>query len=172
MSTHGEDEDLPSRVHGAGDGSATGERSGGSSSGDASSAGAEAPTAAASLDAPLTQEDLPEVFEGELDGALFEALMNDLSDHAEILGVLIKGGAEERADEPHVSLDQARMLLVLGKVRAIQIHYRHEGATWIDTLMRGPQSIRLVRMEAPAARVQPAAAPAAPDERRRLPVLD
>lgn len=131
----------------------------------------------APADAPLTEDDLAEVFEGELDGTLFEALMDDLSAHAEVVGVLIKSGADEHADEPHVSLDQARMLLVLGKVRALQIHYRHEGVLWIDTLIRGPRSIRLVRTRAPTARARPATEPAseAPSEapaRRRLRVLD
>lgn len=119
---------------------------------------------------------LPEVFQGELDGALFEALMDDLVDCAEIHAVYIKSDVEAHADEPRVALDQARMLLLLGKVRGIQIHYRHEGVTWIDTLLRGPNSIRLVRMEAPVqvSAEESAPAPDAPKgepPKRKLRVL-
>ncbi|MCB9602440.1 MAG: hypothetical protein H6720_19150 [Sandaracinus sp.] len=99
---------------------------------------------------------LPDVYQAELDGALFEALMDDLAEHAEIFAVFVKNDAEEHADEPRVALDQARLLLLLGKVRGIQIHYRHDGVTWIDTLLRGPASIRIVRMAAP---IQEAAPP-------------
>ena len=114
--------------------------------------------------------ELPDVYQGELDGALFEALMDDLTEHAEIYAVFVKAGAEQHSDEPRVALDQARLLLLLGKVRGIQIHYRHQGVTWIDTLMRGSTSIRLVRVEAP---VQEPTAPVEvePSGKRKLRVL-
>lgn len=114
---------------------------------------------------------LPDVYQAELDGALFEALMDDLVEHAEIFAVFVKSGAEERADEPRVALDQARLLLLLGKVRGIQIHYRHDGVTWIDTLMRGPASIRVVRMKAPVQEPAPPVEEPREDGRTRLRVL-
>jgi hypothetical protein len=114
---------------------------------------------------------LPDVYQAELDGALFEALMDDLVEHAEIFAVFVKSGAEERADEPRVALDQARLLLLLGKVRGIQIHYRHDGVTWIDTLMRGPASIRVVRMKAPVQEPAPLVEEPREDGRTRLRVL-
>lgn len=114
---------------------------------------------------------LPDVYQAELDGALFEALMDDLAEHAEVFAVFVKSGAEERADEPRVALDQARLLLLLGKVRGIQIHYRHDGVTWIDTLMRGPTSIRVVRMKAPVQEPAPPVEEPREDGRTRLRVL-
>ncbi|MCA9614914.1 MAG: hypothetical protein R3B99_34845 [Polyangiales bacterium] len=114
---------------------------------------------------------LPEVYQAELDGALFEALMDDLAEHAEIFAVFVKNDAEERADEPRVALDQARLLLLLGKVRGIQIHYRHEGVTWIDTLLRGPASIRIVRMEAPVQEPAPPVEDSRGDGKTRLRVF-
>lgn len=114
---------------------------------------------------------LPDVYQAELDGALFEALMDDLAEHAEVFAVFVKSGAEERADEPRVALDQARLLLLLGKVRGIQIHYRHDGVTWIDTLMRGPASIRVVRMKAPVQEPAPPVEEPREDGRTRLRVL-
>ena len=102
----------------------------------------------------------PEMFGGELDGPLFEALLEDLDAHAQIVEVRTKRAAEAHADDARVSLDQARMLLLLGQVRGVQIRYVHQGIEWIDTLIRRPRAIELFRVRVPG---QP---------KRRLRVLD
>jgi hypothetical protein len=109
-----------------------------------------------------------DVFAGDLDGALFEDYFADLEELADVLEVRTKSGPEDRSETPHLSLDQARMLLVVGQVRGVQIRYRHGGLEWIDTLVRQPDSVRLIRMEAPAA--SEASAPE-PDRKHRLRVL-
>lgn len=107
--------------------------------------------------------ELPELYQGELDGPLFEALLDDLERFATIESVHVKGGPEERADETQITLEKARMLLVLGSVRGVRIRYRHEGVEWIDTIMRGRSALRLVRMRVPT---RPGAR-----EKRRLAII-
>lgn len=109
--------------------------------------------------APEAQE-LPEIYEGFLDGALFEAYVDDLTRVANVHSVRIRNAAHERADDHEIDLEQARLLLILGRVAGVQVRYDHEGIPWIDTLARRADSIRLLRMRAPV-QVQ----------KRRLPIL-
>lgn len=112
---------------------------------------------------PLVRpEDLSDIYEGSLDGPLFEAYLEDLQECAQVRSVQVRHGPQERAEEPHIDLDQARMLLVLGQIRAAQIRYEHEGVAWIDTLARTQDAIRLIRTKDP---IQPR------KPRRSLPVL-
>jgi hypothetical protein len=97
-------------------------------------------------------EPLGEVYEGELDGTTFEALMDDLESHAQVLEVRLKNGPEEHAEETTVTLEKARMLLVLGKVHAVRVHYRHDGLEWIDTLLARGEGMRIVRFRIPTSK--------------------
>lgn len=110
-----------------------------------------------------TEAELAPVYEGELDGATFEDYLADLEELADVHRVLVKESAEAHAEGAPLSLDQARMLLLTGAVRGVQIRYRHAASEWIDTLVRGAESIRLLRVEAPGAT---SAEPAAPTKRR------
>lgn len=101
------------------------------------------------MSAEAESPELPELFHGELDGPLFEALLDDLERFATIESVHLKAGPEEHADETHITLEKARMLLVLGTVHGVRIRYRHEGVEWIDTILRGRRALRLVRMRVP-----------------------
>lgn len=106
-------------------------------------------------DADETREPSPELeplYAGELDGALFEDYLADLEELAEVRQILVKEGPEARAEGTPLNLDQARMLLLTGSVRGVQLRYRHQGVEWIDTLVRGPDTIRLLRVEAPQGR--------------------
>ncbi|UJR84146.1 hypothetical protein [Sandaracinus amylolyticus] len=96
--------------------------------------------------------ELPDVFQGELDGALFEALFDDLARFATIESVHLKSGPDAHADETPITLDKARLLLVLGSVHGVRIRYQHEGVEWIDTILRGRRALRLVRLRVPGAR--------------------
>ncbi len=104
-----------------------------------------------------------EVFEGMLDGALFEAYLADLDACAIVRSVQVRGAPGAHAEETQLTLDQARMLLVLGRIRGAQVRYEHQGVAWIDTLSRGDAAVRLVRVRDP---VQPRLG------RRRLRVVD
>ena len=78
----------------------------------------------------------------DLDPATIEALFADLTALAEIDEVLIKGTATTYAGQ--AGLAEARRALANG-ARGIQISYRWEGTAWLDTLMRTPDGVRLVR---------------------------
>lgn len=114
---------------------------------------------------PEPEIELAEVYQGELDGPLFEALFDDLQRFTRIVSVHLKSGPEAHADEAHITLEKARLLLVLGRAHGVRIRYEHEGAEWIDTLLRGARSIRLVRTRVPIPPSQQAPA------KRRLPIL-
>jgi len=116
-------------------------------------------------------EPLPDVFSGELDGSLFEDYFADLEELADVRSVLVKNGPEVHAEGTRLTLDQARMLLVLGQVRGVQLHYLHDGLAWVDTLVRQPDSVRLVRMRAPEGPSEPTAPASRTDGKRRLRVL-
>lgn len=107
--------------------------------------------------------ELAELYQGELDGPLFEALLDDLERFATIVSVHLKGGPAEHADETQITLEKARMLLVLGSVHGVRIRYRHEGVEWIDTILRGRAALRLVRMRVPT--------PSGPPPKHRLRVV-
>lgn len=115
-------------------------------------------------------EDLAAVYEGELDGATFEDYLADLEELAEVQRILVKESAEAQSEGAPLSLDQARMLLLTGAVRGVQIRYRHQAVEWIDTLVLGTDVIRLLRVQ--AAHPAQHEAPAEPaDGKRRLLVL-
>ena len=98
----------------------------------------------------MSEPDLPEVFQAELDEATLAKLFEDLAAHATVLEIREKSAARSRGEATEaLDLERARARLEAGEVRAIQIRYRHEGALWMDTLMRGPTLVRLVRTRVP-----------------------
>ena len=86
----------------------------------------------------------PELFEGALDHAEAEALFRDLATCAEIQHVRTRGG--QAADDAPPTLDDARTRLLSGAIKAVQIVYRFQDEGWCDTLMAGPDGVRLVRV--------------------------
>lgn len=78
----------------------------------------------------------------DLDPSTLAALFRDLEELTEIDEVLIKGAANSHAGS--AGLLQARQALEDG-ARAIQIRYRWAGKAWLDTLLRTPNGVRLVR---------------------------
>lgn len=97
-----------------------------------------------------TTEPLPELYEAVLDGALFEALFDDLARVADVLSVHLKSTPEARSEEAPITLDAARLQLVLGRAHGVRIRYRHAGDEWIDTIMCLNGAMRLIRMRVPA----------------------
>ncbi len=93
---------------------------------------------------------LPELETGELDEHTLDRLFDDISRDAEVLAVLLKGGAEVLAEGGGVSLDQARQKLRERSVRGVQLRYRFAGVEWWDTLICAADRVRIVRMRAPA----------------------
>lgn len=103
-------------------------------------------------------EPLPELHAAALDPGTLAALFDDLERAAEAVEVRLKGAAAGHAAAGAVPLREAERLLVEGRVRGVQVRYRWAGAAWCDTLLRGADGVRLVRMEvdpAPTARGVP-----------------
>lgn len=95
----------------------------------------------------MSDIELPDLHQADLDDATVAALFRDLAACTNILEVQVKGGATARsAAKP--DLDTARDLLMGGHVRAIQVRYAYQDAQWLDTLMRTPSGVRVVRMQA------------------------
>ena len=94
-------------------------------------------------------EPLPDVHEADLDPATLAALVRDLEQCAEILDVMVKGGAKRRAQAEPVPLREAVARFLDGEIAGVQIRYRFEGSEWRDTLMRTPDAVRLVRFQLP-----------------------
>ena len=93
---------------------------------------------------------LPELSEATLDEATVNTLLADLAAHAEVLDLLAKGGANDRAADGGIALSEVAEALARRSVRGVQIRYRFDGAEWRDTLLCHPNGVRLVRMRMPA----------------------
>jgi hypothetical protein len=94
------------------------------------------------------QPTLPELHDALLDAATVEQLFQDLAACARISEILPKFSRREMVREAGtpLSLEEARELLMSGRVRGLQIRYRYQDADWWDTLMRQPEGVRIVRI--------------------------
>lgn len=96
------------------------------------------------------QPPLPDLETGELDEHTIDRLFDDIARDAQLVAVLIKGGAEVLAEGGGVSLSEAREKLRTRAVRGVQLRYRFGGEEWWDTLITTTDRVRIVRMRAPA----------------------
>lgn len=92
--------------------------------------------------------EFPDLHESILDEARLDALFNDIAMEAQVLSVLLKGGAEVLAEGGDVALSEALSMLKQGRVRAVQVRYVHRGKAWTDTLLRTANGYRVVRIAA------------------------
>lgn len=92
--------------------------------------------------------EFPDLHESMLDEAKLDALFNDIAMEAQVLSVLLKGGAEVLAEGGDVALSDALAMLKGGRVRAVQVRYVHRGQGWTDTLLRTASGYRVVRIAA------------------------
>jgi len=92
--------------------------------------------------------EFPDLHESILDEARLDALFNDIAMEAQVLSVLLKGGAEVLAEGGDVALSEALTMLKAGRVRAVQVRYVHRGKAWTDTLLRTASGYRVVRIAA------------------------
>lgn len=93
----------------------------------------------------------PELVEGLVDTATLEQLVRDLMALTTIYEIQLKGAATSHAERSEVGLPEAVELLVKGQGRGLQVRYLWEGTGWIDTLLRTPKGIRIVRTKEPVA---------------------
>jgi hypothetical protein len=94
----------------------------------------------------LHEPPLPELRTGLLDDASAGALFRDIAALTQVDEVIVKHIPGRIQQAQPVTLEQALRLLLAAEVRAVQIRYRHDGACWLDTLMRSPEGLRLVRV--------------------------
>ena len=92
---------------------------------------------------------LPELVEGTVDATLLEQLVRDLTSLTTIQEIHLKGGAASHAERSHVGLPEAVDLLVGGQLRGLQVRYLWQNVGWIDTLLRTPGGIKIVRTKEP-----------------------
>lgn len=95
------------------------------------------------------EEPLPPLYEGLLDEAGVEALLNDLGALAELREARLKGAPTELCAADSLSFAEAARAWRGGSARALQLRYRYAGREWSDTLLRTPAGTRVVRIELP-----------------------
>jgi hypothetical protein len=97
-------------------------------------------------------EALPDLYQAQLDDETLAALFADLAALGHELEVAVKqhaqGFSEERSSW---TLAEAQRALCTGEVRGVQVRYAHQGAVWLDTVVRSGSAYRLVRMQVPRA---------------------
>ena len=89
---------------------------------------------------------LPQLQQVEVDDALLDALVTDLTALTEILAVMPKASAG-RIVPQNVPLAEGVQQLRDNTLRGLQVRYRYEGDEWWDTLMQTPNGIRLTRIK-------------------------
>jgi hypothetical protein len=99
-------------------------------------------------DPTTTAEDLrlPELTQACLDADTLDALFADLAACTQVLEVVAKPARTQMIPNQRLTLDDARELITRRTVRGVQIRYRYDGAEWWDTLMAGPDGVRVVRI--------------------------
>lgn len=92
---------------------------------------------------------LPDLHQSDLDESTLRQLFEDVANHTELLEVIPKQAATGYVPEiAAITLVEGLELLLGGGVRALQLRYRHDGATWWDTLMPTPEgTFRIVRIQ-------------------------
>lgn len=89
---------------------------------------------------------LPTLYEAQLDAAQVKDLFTDLEHGAQIHEVRTKHGGTTRSKLGAADLPSLSAQLWGSERQSLQIIYTHKGRTWIDTLMRTTEGVKLVRM--------------------------
>lgn len=87
----------------------------------------------------------PELTQADLDSETLQQLLQDLGQLTEILEVSVKGGGTQRAQTSHRDLAELAVKLEAGELRGVQVRYLWQGQHWLDTLMRTPTGVRIIR---------------------------
>jgi hypothetical protein len=92
---------------------------------------------------------LPDLQQARFDAAELERLLRDIGACAQITEIIPKFSATAPVpDNPVLTLDDGRRLLLDGGARAVQFRYRYQDADWWDTVMALPGGqFRLVRIQ-------------------------
>ena len=87
--------------------------------------------------------------EALLDREALDDLLSDIELATSVVEVRLKGGAAAHSIGA-TTLAEARDALLGGGAAAAQICYEYRGQRWIDTLMRVPSGVRLIRSPLPS----------------------
>ena len=98
------------------------------------------------IDLENSDVEFPDMHQGLLDAETLAQYFRDL-EHARVFEVLVKGAPRKYADEDSFSLERGRELFEAGTVRGLQIRYLWNDAEWWDTLLRGGNGVRIVRVQ-------------------------
>lgn len=90
---------------------------------------------------------LPELSEGWLDPESLGQLVLDIEGLTQVLEVIVKGAPERFASDQRVALRQAFAMISTRTIQGMQVRYRWEGETYMDTLLWTPQGLKVVRMK-------------------------
>ncbi|MGI9455138.1 MAG: hypothetical protein ACR2NU_01165 [Aeoliella sp.] len=93
----------------------------------------------------FSNDELPELFQGDLDAEQLDALFADLERGAQVQLVQVRTSSGPSPHDRQVTLAEARVLLRQTDTKAVQIRYEFEQQSWCDTLMVLPTGVRLVR---------------------------
>jgi hypothetical protein len=96
--------------------------------------------------APDQPRRIPELRQSLLDPATLRALFNDIRQCATVLEVVPRQARHRLVEAESVTLDEGERLLLVGRVRALQIRYLYDDAEWWDTLIAEPGGVRIVRI--------------------------
>jgi ferredoxin-type protein NapG len=90
--------------------------------------------------------ELPQLHEAVLDAAGLRALFSDLALLAHVEEIRLKSAATALARERAPTLEAALDDLLAGRVRGVQIRYRHQDRSWCDTILAAAGGHRVVRL--------------------------
>lgn len=93
-------------------------------------------------------EPLPSLLTADLDRDGLRDLQNDLAACTKVLRCRVKGHLSSMSQQSELGLKAAFALLEGREVRAVQVEYLHEGQVWIDTLLCGRSTTKLLRSRA------------------------
>lgn len=95
------------------------------------------------------QRPLPELQQAEFDAIELETLLRDIGACGRVTEIIPKYAPRALVPEnPVLSLDDGRQLLLNGAARAVQFRYQYDGTEWWDTIMALPGTrFRLVRIQ-------------------------
>lgn len=92
---------------------------------------------------------LPQLHDSVLDDTTLEALLVDLETLTEILEIRVRSTARALSTAASPTVEDLRTALRNKEIDGARIRYRHDGQVWSDTLVVGPDGVRLVRMGEP-----------------------
>jgi len=94
---------------------------------------------------PLPGDELPDIQQADLSPAELRAYFKDIAELSNELSISYR--QQLRGQNLLVeSVERLAELLHAGVARAARLEYRFQGKRWLDTLLFGPESSRLVRI--------------------------